>query len=101
MKPSNFDPRLRFLNLTQTTKWRMREKLLDSGELSFKYTVAGSKFEAGFTRRANKVEGFATHLHKAFKTQVSMSVEATQPFSGNAYTIVLFSFVDGSATFSI
>lgn len=42
VKPSNFEPRLRFLNLTQSNKWRMREKLLDSGELSYKYTIAGT-----------------------------------------------------------
>ena len=50
VEPDNWEPRLRFLNLLETKKWSMHSKLDDDGELTLKYTVAGTfseKFELG------------------------------------------------------
>ena len=36
-----WDPRIRIHNLVQTTKWDMRSRMLENGEMGLKWTISG------------------------------------------------------------
>ena len=38
----NWEPRIRFLNLSDCDDWKMKVKTTDNGEIGFKYMIAGT-----------------------------------------------------------